>query len=130
VPAPAAGAVSPTRKPAHAVAGARARHVGATRVEHTTARADPDVAAGAVRPATPTTVRSADPATTRAARLTPASEARAAAPSERPLTRALPLDPGPSGYDPTLLLMIVFTAGAAFAIGRESRRRPRAGARR
>jgi hypothetical protein len=73
---------------------------------------------------------SADAATTHAARLAPDDAARAAAPSDRRPIRALPLDAGPSRYDLTLLLTIVFTAGVAFLIGRETRRLPRAGARR
>jgi hypothetical protein len=141
--APAAQAVSPTHQAAQAVAGSRARHVGSMREERTTAppdrggmaaaaRSDPALirTAGDPGSATHTTGRSAEAATTHAVRLAPDDAARAAAPSERRPIRALPLDAGPSGYDLTLLLTIVFTAGVAFLIGRETRRLPRAGARR
>jgi ribonuclease E len=137
--APAAPAASTTRRAAHAVAGSRASHDSGTRAERTTAPLDRGGMAGAARSdpapigtagdpvgATRATGRSADPAMTRAARLAPDDAARAAAPSERRPIRALPLDAGPSGYDLTLLLTIVFTAGAAFLIGRETRRLPRA----
>jgi hypothetical protein len=141
--APAAPAASPTRRAAHAVAGSRAGHDGGTRAERATAPPDRGGLAGAAHfdPApigtagnpgstTRASGRSTDPATTHAARLAPDAAARAAAPSDRRPIRALPLDAGPSGYDLTLLLTIVFTAGVAFLIGRETRRLPRAGARR
>jgi ribonuclease E len=141
--APAAPAVSPTRQAVHAVAGSRARHDGKARAERTTGRPDRGGVAGAARsdlapigtannPGSTTRAsgRSTDAATTHAARLAPDDAARAAAPSDRRPIRALPLDAGPSGYDLTLLLTIVFTAGVAFLIGRETRRLPRAGARR
>jgi hypothetical protein len=141
--APAAPAASPTRQAAPAVAGARAKHVGGTRPERTTAPPDRGGSAGAARSdpaltrtagdpgsATHATGRSSEAATTHPARLAPDDAARAAAPSERRPIRAVPLDAGPSGYDLTLLLTIVLTAGVAFLIGRETRRLPRAGARR
>jgi ribonuclease E len=142
--APAAAPASATRQSGHAVAGSRARHVGGTHAEHTTTAApDGGGVAGAVRSdpapvgtagnpgsATHATGRSTERATTHAARLAPNDAARAAAPSDRRPIRALPLDAGPSGYDLTLLLTIVFTAGVAYLIGRETRRLPRAGARR
>jgi hypothetical protein len=139
--APAAPAASPTRQAAPAVAGARAKHVGSTRAERTTAPPDRGGTAGAARSdpalirtagdpgsATHATGRSAEAATTHPARLAPDDAARAAAPSERRPIRALPLDAGPSGYDLTLLLTIVFAAGVAFLIGRETHRLPRGGA--
>jgi outer membrane biosynthesis protein TonB len=141
--AQAALAVSPTGQAAHAVAGSHARHVGSTRAERTTAPPDRAGAAGAAHSdpapigtagdpvgATRATGRSADRAVTHAARLVPDDAASAAAPSESGPIRVLPLDAGPSGYDLTLLLTIVFTAGVAYLIGRETRRLPRAGARR
>jgi hypothetical protein len=134
---------APTGQAAHAVAGARAQHLGTTRPERTKARPDRSGAPGAARSdparigtggesvgAAPAIGGSANPATTHTARLASDDATPAAAPSERRPIRALQLDAGPSGYDLTLLLTIVFTAGVAFLIGRETRRLPRVGARR
>jgi hypothetical protein len=79
------------------------------------AAADPvDTASGPGRAATPTT---------HAARIRANNRAEAATPAAAQRTRTLPLDPGPSRYDLTLLLTILCTAGAAYLIGRQTRRR-------
>jgi hypothetical protein len=138
--------VSPAGRAGYSVDVSRARHVSITpprRGQPTTALADRDGAAGAA-PSDPAPLgtaglpvdatsaigRQAHRATIHAARLGPANAAAAAVPGERRQTRMLPLDPGPPGYDLTLLLAVVFTAGIAFFIGHQTRRRPRVGARR
>ena len=138
--------VSPAGRAGYSVDASRARHVSITpprRGQPTTALPDRDGAAGAAPsdPAPPGLAgppvdatsaigRQAHRATIHAARLGPANAAAAAVPGERRQTRMLPLDPGPPGYDLTLLLAVVFTAGIAFFIGHQTRRRPRVGARR
>jgi hypothetical protein len=137
---------SPSSLAAHSVAGTRARHVSishAPRGQRTmtlpSGRGAPGAppsgparlgAGGPSDDAAPTIGHPADRATTHVARVGPDDAAAAAALGERRQTRTLPLDPGPRGYDPTLLLTITFIAGIAFLMGRETRRRPRLGARR
>jgi len=65
-----------------------------------------------------------------APRLASAGAAEASASLDRQQPRVLILDARQPGFDATLLLAIVLTAGVAFLFGREVRRRPAAGSRR
>ena len=141
-----ASIISPSNRAAHPVAGAHARNVsispaprGQRTAAHHNGPAAPD--APPPDPASPGTERDAHDAapvtgdrvgsaTAHAARVGPDDAAEAAAPGDGRQSRALPLDAGARGYDPTLLLAIAFMAGVAFLIGRASRRQPHVGARR
>ena len=143
----AAKSVSPRPKAARRVAASRIRH-GATRgrpapkESRKTARRPAGTAsrersgtepAGSGRYSADATSATSHPVAATpilAPRLASDGAAGASASLDRQQPRALILDARQSGYNATLLLAIVLTAGVAFLFGRGVRRRPAAGSQR